>query len=98
MIWKHKPGRSEEYLEYIRGIPCYICSVQPVHPHHVETAGVGIKGSDYSCVPLCPRHHRECHDIGRHKFEKTYKVTLYHAISRCLIYWVEKHWGDEENG
>ena len=28
-----------------------------VEPAHLEHGGKGVKGSDASCVPLCPQHH-----------------------------------------
>ena len=38
-----------------------------IHAHHTKTGGIGIKGSDYTCVPLCPHCHNEVH---QHKGKK----------------------------
>jgi hypothetical protein len=32
---------------------------------------------DYSCVPLCRKHHRERHDMGIKDFEWTYGISLW---------------------
>jgi len=51
--------RSARYLAYVRMLPCAGCDTDaPSEPHHIEHLGMGIKGSDYACVPTC----RRCHD------------------------------------
>lgn len=42
---------------------------------HTENNGMGSKGSDSSCGPLCRGHHRE-YDAGRKAFEKKYGVDM----------------------
>ena len=48
-----------------------------VDPHHIKTKGAG--GLD--TVPLCRKHHAECHAIGRWTFAKKYGLmTLFRKI------------------
>jgi len=56
--------------------------------HHVETGGTAIKGSDYSCVPVCDHHHtvgtNALHRIGHRNFEKKHGVSFAMAIATYL--------------
>ena len=89
-IPKAKPVDDPEYREYVRSLVCYVCAHgKPVEPHHMETGGTGMKGSDYSCVPLCTRHHREAHDVGKETFEEQYKLSLWRGVARTLILWLD---------
>ena len=71
----------KDYLKYIKSKNCLVCGVSPVDPDHLEHLGMGgaNKGGlkDYSCVPLCRKHHRERHDIGIKDFEWTYGISLW---------------------
>jgi len=71
---KVKIPRSEEYLNWIRAKKCIVCFGSPSHAHHTETGGTGLKGSDYSAVPLCRLHHREVHDMGKVTFQEEYEI------------------------
>lgn len=46
-----------------------------IHAAHTKNNGMGSKGPDLSCAPLCPKHHRE-YDAGRKAFEKKYGVDM----------------------
>lgn len=99
ILKKHPPGRSDEYLDYIRTLPCYICSRYPAEPHHAETGGVSLKGSDFSCVPLCRHHHRELHDVlGAHSFQKAHDISIWHGVARAFITWADRKWSDNKEG
>lgn len=86
---KQPPGRSEEYLEYIRGLPCCICQ-DPAEPHHLLSAGVGQKGSDFSCVPLCRVDHMAAHNV----VEAEYNISLWYEALKALTAWADRHWSD----
>lgn len=74
------PARNEDYLNYIRKMPCMICRGQTDDPlemdHQSEAAhvriggdgGMGLKPSDYRSVPLCHIHHRSQHVSGERTF------------------------------
>jgi hypothetical protein len=73
-FFKQKTFRSEKYKAFIRKQPCLICEY-PVSEHHHEALngkkGVALKCPDNEALPLCARHHRERHNIGRDPlFEK----------------------------
>jgi hypothetical protein len=68
------PRRCEDYLDFIRGLPCLYCKCRPgegqvVQAHHegkrLAGGGIGIKGCDFDTVPLCPIHHGEYHQRGQ---------------------------------
>lgn len=58
--------RDGDYREWIRTRPCLLASLPPcdtkpdrapIEAAHLDRGGRGIKGSDASCIPLCPVHH-----------------------------------------
>lgn len=90
-IPKKKPARNDEYLEYIRSLPCCVCVTgTPVEPHHMEGGGVGQKGSDYSCIPLCTQHHRELHDVGVDHFQCDKVLNLWMMVFKCVDLWMRE--------
>lgn len=55
--------RDEQYLSWIRSLPCTLCSHPgPSDPHHTATGGMGKTGSDYSAIPFCRVCHSDVHD------------------------------------
>jgi hypothetical protein len=75
----------EDYLEYIRKKACLIgvgCT-GPVHPHHVQTRGSG--GSDFTCIPLCSKHHVAYHNCGKKNFEDMHHVEVWHEAFKLLL-------------
>jgi len=80
------PARSWKYRAWIRSQACCVCgSSFAVAAAHTVNAGLRIKGSDYSCVPLCFEHHR-AYDSGlRSKglFEIDHNISMA-AIVRSL--------------
>ena len=65
---KPKTQKDPKYRKWIKGQPCVKCKSTMTEPHHTETGGMGMKGSDYAAVPLC----RSCHvwhdNIGKKTF------------------------------
>ena len=66
-----KPHRNPGYLAWVRGEgECVFyrdgACEGPIQAHHAFNGatggGRGMKGSDYACVPICAKHHREVHD------------------------------------
>jgi|TARA_R100001530_G_scaffold133856_1_gene107847 hypothetical protein len=96
MLAKNKPGRSGAYLDFIRSRPCWVCQSKPVHPHHTVRGGVGLKGSDFSAIPLCPKHHRELHDKGIRTFESNNKVCIATITATHTIAWLDLNYADKE--
>lgn len=90
MFAKEKTYRSDDYTAFVDTLECAvfafhkdarvidgsICQGLVTH-HHTETGGVGMKGSDLSCVPLCNGHHFEVHNtLGKQTFDKVYNLDL----------------------
>ena len=80
---------SENYLDYIRSLECVICGKSPSDPHHLDTAGVAMKGSDYITVPLCREHHDELHSQGKATFQQLHGVDFYKEVVKFLVAWLE---------
>lgn len=54
--------RDGIYRAWVRGHRCLLhwmtkCEGE-TEAAHMQRGGRGIKGSDYSCIPLCQKHHR----------------------------------------
>ena len=86
VLIKPSTPRNKKYLAWIRTLPCCLCGrPQDVQAHHSESGGMGIKGSDYSALPLCP----VCHgmmDTKRGRIDDVDKV-----IIRCLVGFIDGH-------
>ena len=89
--------RKNDYLLFIRGLPCFICE-DIAEVHHIRAGrvipydyhgGAGKKPSDYMCVPLCREHHQEC-ERSYSNFEKEYHVDLGKEIIKCLVKYIER--------
>ena len=85
------------YLDYIREKPCLVCGIAPCDAHHLEASGMGganDDSKDYSCVPLCRKHHDEYHRNGLKEFEfiyKNIKLNLYKdAFNLIRRYFIER--------
>ena len=77
------------YLDHIRSLPCVICEVEPSEPNHLETGGVGMKGSDYVTLPMCRRHHNLYHSLGKNTFSEEFGIDLFREVTRILVAWLE---------
>jgi len=61
-----------------RTLACCVprCRAYYVQAHHSETGGMGMKGPDSSCVPVCIAHHTELHTGGHLTFQEKYGIDL----------------------
>lgn len=56
-----RPGSDPAYLDFVRSLPCYLCSTcDGIHAHHAIHRSQG--GTDKDAIPLCMRHHQQWHD------------------------------------
>ncbi len=80
------PLRDVEYRRWLAKRICLLltqpksrfvgcCDQTITDAAHTENNGMGSKGPDSSCVPLCRKHHRE-YDAGRKTFEKKYGLIM----------------------
>lgn len=89
-FWKIQPERDSKYKEWIRSLPCLVCSFEPSDPHHVPplmNSGKGTKTSDYRLAPLCHKHHQEYHNTGRHTFAGKHNIDFEYVIERLVSIW-----------
>jgi len=49
--------KNENYLKFIRRLPCAVLGKCGVHPHHVSPKGMSSITNDYYCIPLKPEIH-----------------------------------------
>lgn len=81
------PERDENYLNYIRSLPCICCGIQHrSEAHHIRdtrTAGTAIKSPDWYAVPLC----HQCHMLVAHGegFKNSMKWIPLDLIDFCRI-------------
>lgn len=47
------PPRSEQFRRWVGTLPCLVCGNPETQAAHTEHGGTSMKGSDFSCVPLC---------------------------------------------
>jgi len=69
-------AKSQKHLRAVRKLPCCICgNTHTVEAHHLRSLdygrGMGLKSGDEWAVPLCKKHHDECHTHGT-KMEPTF--------------------------
>lgn len=90
---KEKLARDEKYLEWIRLRPCVLTQgTHNVVAHHLTiyaNRGMGLKPSDYWCVPLDSDLHQKLHAMGERSFWKSHGVHDPHALAAMnLVYYV----------
>lgn len=73
--------KNTKYRAWIRTLECVVCSVsRNIEAAHTGPRGLGQKSSDYSCIPLCRRHHRtgndSIHSLGPWKFADAHKLDV----------------------
>jgi hypothetical protein len=84
------PFRSVAYRRWVASHPCQVCGNPETQACHTVTGGMSMKSSDATCVPLCPRHHREF-DSGRAKFDQKYCVDMFNVSVQLFALWEEKN-------
>jgi hypothetical protein len=84
---RQKPERDPKYRAWVRGWTCVVCRLtaelgslfdKRVEAAHMGPRGLSQKSSDYTCIPLCPRHHRTGNDSA-HRLGK--KFATHHGIN-----------------
>ena len=88
-IPKQSRIQCPEYLDFIRTRLCVVCG-GAVDPHHVKPK------CDFSAVPLCRKHHTECHAIGRKTFQEKYNLDFADLIRGLTRRWINqqlREWG-----
>ena len=72
---------TKDYIKYIKSKHCLVCGSSPVdadHQEHIQMGGNNPQGiKDFSCLPLCRKHHTERLDIGSFQFEHKHSINLW---------------------
>ncbi len=89
-----KTPRDKSYLEFVRSKPCIVSeSEYGVVAHHCRYAphggGMGLKPSDYRCVPLNQFYHRKLHDQGEKSFWQDHGICPEVYMADMLKEWLE---------
>lgn len=87
---KPKTYKNPKYLEFIRTLPCAVCTRSGVEAHHADTGGVGIKCNDTRAIPLCHRCHMEYHALGKDTFQKRHNIDFKVTQIGCLEEFINK--------
>src|SRR4030042_6190793 len=88
--WKPKTHRDEEYLAYIRTLPCVVCGKIPCQAHHLSCGGKALKCNDLETAPLCPEHHSELTNNGKKTFIEKYGIDWKTIRLNCLVGYIGK--------
>ncbi len=73
------------YRALVRSMDCIITGQPgPSDPHHVMVGGVGMKGSDFSCIPLSREIHTEAENRGHAWLEETFGVRTGDLIAKTM--------------
>jgi hypothetical protein len=89
------PPRDSKYRAWIRSLPCAVCGTNfCIESAHIGPHALAQKASDYTCIPLCPEHHRLGNDaldkIGRHEFEERFVLNIEELIQALNTQWRER--------
>lgn len=86
------PHRSEAYLDFIRLRPCHVTGQEvDVVAHHVRClggGGMGMKPTDYFCVPLVNSEHDRLHNMGEKSYWASHDIVPEEAILMHLLCFV----------
>lgn len=84
MMFPKSPREVDEmYLQFVRTQPCVVASCNTkAEPHHLISRGAW--GSDYTCIPMCRKHHSEIEQLGTDKFQHRYSLNTWQEAHRTL--------------
>ncbi len=88
------PARDYRYRAWIRTLPCAACGKENgIEASHTGPHGFNQKASDYTCIPLCLKHHRigarALDRIGRRRFEYEFDLSISQLVLRLNRIWFE---------
>lgn len=100
---RHPRQFNDGHLAFVRSLPCLICgdnvSVEAAHVRYMDPTvaksqcGIGMKPSDFYCVPLCGSHHREQHAMKERTFWTRFGID---PVKKALALYADT--GDFERG
>jgi hypothetical protein len=89
-----KKIKSEDYLDYIAGLPCSVSGRRPVSCHHESVtrkySGAFKKYFDFGAIPLTHEIHLyERHEWGKHEFWEKYGLDPVQIVIKLLSDYIE---------
>ena len=78
----------EEYLDFIREMPCVACGRKgPSDPDHIQARGTGShKQVDFFALPMCRKCHTERGQLGNEKFMAKHGIeNLWREVARNMV-------------
>lgn len=90
---KNPPIKRDEYLAFIRLLPCVIRKTKPVDPAHLSAKcdeyghtgrGQRMKAGDRWCLPLCRAEHDKQHSMNEEAYWNRQDIDPYKV---CLVLW-----------
>jgi uncharacterized protein DUF968 len=76
-----KPARDSAYLRWIRSLPSLLSGRYGCDACHTGAHGIGQKASDYLCIPLTRKEHREF-DKGPRAYAEKHGLDVAAAVAR----------------
>ena len=86
-------------IAFVKSLPCIVQAgdcAGPIDVAHTKVGGMSRKADARFTVPLCRRHHRALHTVGRETFETTYAVNLEAAAALTELQWQWKGFHEVE--
>lgn len=92
---KHKTSRDSKYLEFVRSRPCVVTGEESnrVVAHHVRClggGGIGLKPSDYVCIPLTAEQHSRLHHMGEKSFWQDVGINPEEVITMTILVYLAR--------
>jgi len=98
---KYKIFHDEDYLKWIRTLPCLVCGASPSEAHHDYHAGGKKLRNDYLGLPLCAVHHTyggdSYHRLGRTSFEGRHSLDLNWEVINLLSQYINNEWNSSKS-
>lgn len=102
---QHEGKRAPAYLQWLRGRPCAVANddcdgrMEAAHVRIGTGGGMGVKPSDWFCLPMCEYHHSQQHRVGEASFARMHGIKS--MVDLALSYWAAwagKFKWDQANG
>lgn len=89
-VVREPPG---EFWDFVGLLNCMACGSPPPvdgknDPHHVDQGGAGMKGSDWTVIPLCRKCHTLAESVSMKEFERKTGIHQGAAVGRILHLWL----------
>ena len=90
--WKRVYHSIERVYFVSVALGCCVPDCRDLHGcegHHIIGGGMGRKSEYVNIIPLCLRHHRQIHGLGKQTFAERHRFDLERAAKRTQGQWEE---------